>query len=296
MSATSKKIAQWIAAGKDPRSAHWQAGLEEILAALSDHHQAGRLVPVSLPDHESLELYKSCLASADLSPELTALFIPPPLADSIVPPDSADELKRIRPTLPAAKMLVAQPGDDPRILCAEVSTHAEKPGFDIFHAGALLGSFDYENQTDCIQALANALRAHLWKKERWQERDIRHYTRSWFEKVIDLGKSGIAVDPDHSYFHSPTLVRSNRVDVIFDLAGAVLRERFQSQRKAGDETVGGENRPSEAWSEGALLELLNLMRREELVDFERFSIREKEQFNNGFASTVKRLMEEATEQ
>ena len=130
MDQIAKKVQQWIDEKKDPRSAHWQGGLEAMLNVFSPYMEPGKLIPVQPLEKDDFPVFKVALEAVDLSPNLTAAFLPPSIAGSVIPPESAVELQRIEKGKPSYKILIARPGKDPRILCAEISEQAKKPGID----------------------------------------------------------------------------------------------------------------------------------------------------------------------
>ncbi|MGB2928132.1 MAG: hypothetical protein WBB70_04380, partial [Desulfobacterales bacterium] len=225
MDQISQKVKQWIDEKKDSRSAHWQEGLEAILNVFSPYMEPGKLIPVQPLEKDDLPVFKAALEVVDLSPNLTAAFLPPSIAGSITPPESAVELQRIDKGKPSYKVLIARPGKDLRILCAEISEHAKNPGIDILQSGALLGTYNYDTHQDCLTYLTQAIRAHIWERGKWSQDEYKRYTINWFEKILDLGKSTVRVEEDFSFFHSPTLIKSNRIDALFTLISEILLKR-----------------------------------------------------------------------
>ena len=114
-------------------------------------------------------------------------------------------------------------------MCAEISEHAKRPGVDIFQDGRFLGQFDYDTNEICISELAKVVRAHAWGREKWQRNDYISYTLNWFEKTVYLEKADVTVDRNFSFFHSPTLIRTNRVDALFQLLYGVLNKRIREK-------------------------------------------------------------------
>jgi len=303
MGSIPQKVKQWIAEGKDPRSAHWQGGLEEVLNVFAPYLEPGRLIPVQALDEAELSLFLSVMEIVDLSPNLPAAFLPPSVASNLIPPESAEELRHIEKGKPSFKILIARPGNEQRILCAEISEQAQKPGVDIFQSGALLGTYNFENQQDCLAELNKIIRAHIWEKEKWRKEDFLRYTINWFEKMLDLGKKSVCVEADFSFFHSPTLIKSNKIDVIFILIEAVIEKRLNDPentlRKEAlsiaathDKAVG--NLQLDNLMDQAVFELLTAMKDFELVDFEKFSDKETERFNRESAGTVRKLKKYVT--
>jgi hypothetical protein len=295
MDSISEKIDQWIGEGKDIRSAHWQGGLEKIMDLFSPVLEPGKLVPVQGLEKDDMAVFTAAIEAIDLSPGLLAAFLPPPMAGSIKPPESSGELQRIEPGQASHKVLIARPGKELRLICAEVSPHAARPGADIFQSGALLGAYDYQNQEECLKGLTTNVRIHLWEKGPWSRDDHRRYTVNWFEKVLMLGKSTIPVEKSSSFLHSPTLIKSDRIDAIFTLIHNVLHNRLAqtddpdgaviaSIRNIGD--PGLRNDRFKAFAEERVLALLNVIRDGELIEFDTFTNREAEQFKNEFSKTA----------
>ena len=293
------KIKHWIDEGKDPRSAHWQGGLEEILNILSPYMDAGKLIFVQPLGKEDLPVFNTALEVVDLSPNLNAVFLPPSIANKITPPESAPELERIEKGKPSYKILIARPGKDQRIICVEISEQAKKPGIDIFESGALLGTYDFDTQEECMAGLTKTIRAHIWEKGQWSQDDYKRYTINWFEKILALRKGTVCVEENCSFLHSPTLIKSDRVDALFVLIFEIMLKGLsdtdnqfradilsiqQNQNKEARTTLLNE------LAEKHVLELLSLMRDFKIVKFDEFSNKENDQFKNEFARTILRIM------
>jgi hypothetical protein len=298
MDSISKKIKQWIDEKKDPRSAHWQGGLEAILNVFSPYMEAGKLFPVQPLEKDDLPVFEAALEVVDLSPNLTAAFFPPSIAGSITPPESADELQRIDKGKPSYKILIVRPGKDLRILCAEISEHAKKPGIDIFQSGALLGTYNYDTYKDCLTYLTQVIRAHMWERGKWSQDEYKRYTINWFEKILDLGKGTVRVEEDFSFFHSPTLIKSNRIDALFTLVSEILLKRFTDPDGQFQDTISSIQNikdkdvrvtQSNELAERAMVELLNLMKELKIVKFGEFSNTENERFKKEFSRTIQQI-------
>ncbi len=298
MDPISQKVKQWIYEKKDPRSAHWQGGLEALLNVFSPHMEPGKLIPVQPLEKDDVPVFRTALEVVDLSPNLTAAFLPPSIAGLITPPESADELQRIDKGKPSYKILIASPGKDQRILLAEISEHAKKPGIDIFQSGALLGTYNYDTHQDCLAYLPQTIRAHIWEKGKWSQDEYKRYTINWFEKILDLGTGTVRVEEDFSFFHSPTLIKSDRIDALFTLIFEILVKRagnpddqfkdaISSIRNIKDKDVRVVQ--SNELAERAILELLNLMKELEIVKFGEFSNTENERFKKEFSRTIQQI-------
>ena len=295
MDQIEKKVKQWIDEKKDPRSAHWQGGLEAILNVFSPYMEPGKLISVQPLEKEDLPVFKAALEVVDLSPNLTAAFLPPSIAGSITPPESADELRRIDKGKPSFKILIVRPGEDLRILCAEISEHAKNPGIDIFQSGALLGTYNYDTHQDCLTYLTQAIRAHIWERDKWSQDEYKRYTINWFEKILDLGKGTVCVEEDFSFFHSPTLIKSNRIDALFTLISEILLKRVSDPDGQFKDAVSSIQNikdkdlrvtQTNELAERTILELLNLMKESEIVKFDEFSNTENERFKKEFSRTI----------
>ncbi len=292
-----EKASQWIDEKKDPRSARWQAGLENIIELFLPVLEKGRLTPVRPLEEEEISIFNSALERVDLSPGLLAAFLPPSVANLILPPDSVQELIRIDKGNPSYKILILRPGKENRLLCAEISEHAHRLGVDMFQSGAFLGKFDYDTQDICIMELTKVVRAHAWEKYKWQYKDYLAYTLGWFERVASVGKA-VSVDKNHSFFHSPTLVKMNRVDALFLLLYEVLCLRFKKDPKGLSALPGTDKTDTSAearvsacksLAERYLLNLLNLVKDLDLLDFKNFTNAEKHGFDIEFNRTVEKL-------
>jgi len=291
-------VKQWIDEKKDPRSARWQAGLEAVMELFLPVMEKGQLTPACPLEGEDLPIFKAALETIDLSPGLIAAFLPPSKANLILPPDSAEELVRIEKEKPSYKIIIRRPGKNKRILCAEISEYAHRPGVDIFESGAFLGKFDYDTQDVCIRELTKIVRVHAWQKDKWQPGDYLAYTLSWFEKIVYLGTAEVSVDKSHSFFHSPTLVKMNRVDGLFLLLYEVLQQRFKEDPEGLHKLLGvDQNSESQekksftrqALAENYLLDLLNVVKKFDLVDFKNFTNAENHGFTKEFNRTVRKL-------
>jgi hypothetical protein len=298
MDQISQKVKQWIDEKKDPRSAHWQGGLEAILNVFSPYMEPGKLISAQPLEKDEFPVFQAALEAVDLSPNLTAAFLPPSIAGSITPPKSADELLRIDKGKPSYKILIARPGKDLRILCAEISEHAKNPGIDIFESGALLGTYNYDTQQDCLTYLTQAIRVHIWERGKWSQDEYKRYTINWFEKILDLGKGTVPVEENFSFFHSPTLIKSNRIDALFTLIYEILLKRFTDPDGQFKDTISSIQNitdkdlrvdRSNELAERAILELLNLMKELEIVKFEEFSNPENERFKREFSRTIQKI-------
>ena len=298
MDQITSKVTQWIEQeNRDPRSARWQAALEAIMTLFIPRLERGKLTPVSALDEQDIPVYKSALASVDLSPGLWAAFLPPSAAALIhAPADAMEELVRIDNDKPSYKIIIQRPGKESRILCAEISEYAHRPGIDIFHDGAFLGNFDYETHESCFQEMTKSVRIHAWEKDPWSSEDIIAYTVNWFEKVLYLEQADVAVDEKHSFFHSPTLIRMNRVDALFRLLDAVLSLRFQADPEKitaslPEKTGSREDRMSacNSLAESYLMDLLNIVRSLALIDFKQFTAQEEKKFKTEFTRSVRKL-------
>ncbi len=296
-----EKAKKWVEAGRDPRSAHWQAGLESIMNVFAPYLEAGSLTPVQPLEETDLPIFREALAVVDLSPGLTAAFLPPPVADKIFPPESAAELQRIDPAKPSWKIIVLRPGREQRVLCAEISPHAGKPGVDLFQSGALLGTYDFDDQQQCLAELNKIVRAHIWEKDKWSPEGHKRYTVNWFERVMDLPGNDVCVEADFSFFHSPTLIKSNRIDAIFLLIFEVFRKRashpggpLETRIASIREIPDADERANKfnELAEKTVTRLLAVMKENDLVDFESFTAKEDRQYEQEFDRTVRKMVKE----
>ena len=299
MDPIAEKARQWVEGGKDPRSAYWQSGLESVMNIFSPYLELGKLTPVQLLDEKDMPVFHEALKVTDLSPNLQAAFFPPSVANKIAPPESAEEIQRIAPDEPSYKIIVVRPGEEPRILSAELSPRARKPGTEIFQSGALLGTYDFTDREEFLSTLKKILRTHLWEKEKWRPEDYKRYTVNWFERVMDLQDGTVSVETDFSFFHTPTLIKSNRIDALFML----LTETFSKHAENPDENF--EKRLStiraltdtahqadqfRELAEKSVFQLLTVIKDHDLMDFDSFTDKENRQFNQEFDRTVRKLV------
>ncbi|WP_300457527.1 hypothetical protein [Desulfobacula sp.] len=305
MNPMATKAKQWIDEKKDPRSAYWQAGLEAVMDLFAPHLEKGKLTPVRPLEEQDLPVFKAALEKVDLSPGLLAAFLPPVVADAIIPPDSAEELVRVEEGKPSYKIIILRPGKENRIVCVEISEHAHRPGMEIFQSGALLGTFDYPTHDVCISELTKAIRAHIWEKDKWQRKDYLAYTLNWFEKTEYLDKADVSVDENFSFFHRPTLIKTNRVDALFLMIYEVLHHRFQEDAdtlckgltEAGKTADDKKMRDSAIHSvaETSILALLNLVKKFHLIDFTKFTPGENKAFDHEFSRAVRKITSDLDE-
>jgi len=296
MNPVAGKTRQWIDEGRDPRSAHWQAGLETMMNRFSGLLEPGCLVPVHPLEEEDLPIFNEAMERIDLSPDLLAAFLPPGVANTIVPPDAAEELVRIDPAKPSYKLLILRPGEQERILSGEFSPDADRPGLDIFQSGALLGNFDYESREIFLSEVSKTVHTHLWTRENWQEKERMAYTINWFQRCLLLGRQAVIMDRDNSFFHSPTVIKSNRIDALFLLIYKTVTNRLQGRETPQNtaaanspETADTAKESLTALVEDQMLDLLHRVKALEIIDFTTFTNRENQAFKDEFARTLARL-------
>ncbi|WDP89495.1 MAG: hypothetical protein HUN04_07075 [Desulfobacter sp.] len=282
------KINQWIENGKDPRSARWQAAIETVLELFLPGMEKGRLTPVAPLEAADGPIFESALKHLDLSPNIYAAFLPPRVANAILPPEGVEELVRIDKEAPSYKIIILRQGKESRLLCAEISDQAHRPGVDIFQDGAFLGNFDYDSQEICIPELAKAVRAHAWEKEKWQQKDHLAYTVNWFERTAFLNVPDVNLDETRSFFHSPTLVKADKIDALFLLLYETLNRRFAADSHPLENA--GDKEARSAVAETSMLDLLNIIKGLELIDFSAFTNAQTHKFQNEFARTVRKLV------
>lgn len=301
MTQRSQKVRQWIDERKDPRSAHWQGGLEDVLDIFMPGLEPGRMIPACPLNDEEFDMFLSVLEIVDLSPNLYAAFLPPAIANTLMPPESAEELNHIDKGKPSFKLLIARMGKEERLLCAEISEHAHKPGVDIFQDGALLGSYNFENQKDCLAELNKVIRVHIWQKQAWQPDDYMRYTFNWFERVLAVRKKTVSVETDYSFFHSPTLIKGSKMDVIFTLLSGVVESHLKDSENPMNEDIAAilalndeNNRETRLFDyiDNIVFQYLTVMKDCELVDFDGFTDKEMARFNRESAGTVRKLMKQ----
>jgi len=299
MDPIAEKAKQWIEAGKDARSAYWQAGLESVMNVFEPYLKPGKLTPIQPLEEADVPIFREALEVVDVSPNLRAAFLPPAVADKITAPGSAEELQRIDPDKPSYKIIIVRRGEEDRILCAEISAEAKKPGVDLFQAGALLGSYEFTDRGEFFSTLNKILRAHIWEKDRWTQVDYTRYTINWFERVMDLNKADVAVDTEFSFFHSPTLIKSNRIDALFmmihesfsqllDHADEAFERRLADIRELPD--AGEQQRQFHELAQQSLLHYLTLIKDLGLMDFASFTDKESRQFEQEFERTVRKMV------
>ncbi len=287
------RIEKWIEAGRNPGIAHWHGALEAAMASFKQYLQPGRLTPVHALDKSAYPLFEELYAALDLCPDIEAAFIPPGMGGVLTPPAAVDSLRRVHRDNTSVMLLCRRLGHQPRILCAELSPEAWKPGVDLFEEGALLGNYEFESSADCIRELSRLIRTHLWRKEKWKAADYRDYTLNWFTRVVDTGRMDAPVQPDFSYIHSPVLLNVGDVDAIFELIYAMAARQFEETdpwaQAWSDLAADTDEDNRHRFIEGRILGLLNLLRDSQAVDFSTFSAKANEHFKDQFAGTVQKL-------
>ncbi|MCP3953781.1 MAG: hypothetical protein GY697_16415 [Desulfobacterales bacterium] len=287
------RIEKWIEAGRNPGIAHWHGALEATMASFKPHLQPGSLIPVHTLDKSEYALFEELYGALDLCPDIQAAYIPKALGGVLTPPAAVDSLRRVHRDNTSTMLLCRRPGNQPRILCAEISPEAWKPGVDLFEEGALLGNYEYDSSPDCIGELSNLIRTHLWRKEKWTEANYVDYTLNWFTRVVETGRTDVPVQPDFSYIHSPVLLNMGNVDAIFKLIYGLAAKQVQTIDPRGEDkpdlAAAADETSRHRFLEGRILSLLNLLRDSQAVDFNAFTSRENEQFKDGFTGTVQKL-------
>ena len=289
------RVKKWIDDGRNPGVAHWHGALEATMASFAPRLQPGRLVPMHSFGKSGYSVFSEVYASLDLSPVLQAAFIPSGMGGVLHPPAAVDSLRRIHKDNKSTMLLCRRPGEIPRILSAEISKEAWKPGVDLFEEGALLGSYEYDSSEDCIRELPKLIRTHMWHKEKWTTDNYADYTLNWFTRVVDTDGATAPVQPDFSYIHSPALLNLNTVEAIFKLIKAMLARQHHETADILQEK--GETDPFEVaddetrhrFLEGRIIGLLNLLRESRAVYFTGFTPRENERFKDSFSGAVAEL-------
>ena len=301
MDTTNTKIKKWLDAGRDPRTAYWQGGIESVFELFKPYLEPGKLMPVKTLEENELSLFLEVMTAVDLSPGLFAAFLPPAIADKMNPPESAEELQRIEKDTPSVKILIVRPGAEQRILCAELSEFAHNPGADIFQEGAFLGSYHFESQQDGVAQLNKIIRVHLWEKRKWSRDETIRYTVNWFEKMLSLPDQTVHVETDFSFFHSPTLLKSNKIDVIFTLIYETITKRLnteddplQKELTAILTNTEGEQQTVKLhdFLDQVVFEFLSFMKAGRLIQFEDFTNKETQQFNQESTRTIRTLLKQ----
>ncbi len=298
------KAKKWINDGRNPGIAHWHGALEATMASFAPYLQPGRLIPVHSLDKSAYSIFKELYTVLDLCPDTLAAFIPSGMAGVLYPPAAIDSLRRIHKDNKSVMLLCRQPGENTRILSAEISKEAWKPGVDLFEEGALLGSYEFDSSADCIRELPKLVRTHLWRKEKWTVDNLADYTLNWFTRVVETGGTDAPVQPDFSYIHSPVLLNLNTVEAVFKLVNAMAARQHHeaadishAQGKTDAfEAADDENRHH--FLEGRIIGLLNSLRDSKAVDFAAFTPPENERFKDSFSravATLDKLLGEGSE-
>ena len=291
-----------IDAGREPGVVHWQAALESMLTAVSPYLVPGEVVPAAAMSPDVSARFRDMERILDFSPFVCGVFLPPDLADTLSPEGIAHSL--VRTARGSLKLLVTRVGDFNRIMTVEVAPGS--PGIDIFEDGVLLGGYDYESPEACMADLSKVVWIHLKHRGKWTPDDCIRYTDAWFLKSAVCQASDLPVNPNHSYIHSPTLLKLKPVDAVFKLmdttlaklsgdAETVLAWANAAGRGQGRAVTleglarndGDEIRCLEIGLEDRLLSLLSLLHGYRAVDFQAFSDADERAFKALFERTVK---------
>ena len=301
----SRRVLQWVHDGREPVMASWEGALESTLTAMSTYLMAGSVVTVEDLSEADANLFQALHLSLDLSPFVVAVFLPPAVTRSFSSREIPERLQRVAPGSPSAMVLLSRVGDFSRIVAAEISAEAHKPGIDIFEGGGLLGSFDYRTPEACIRGLSRVVWVHLKARESWRSEQIVGYTEGWFgrcaaNRIIDL-----PVNPQYSYIHHPELLQLTLVQAIFRLVRAALfgllddpervirsasREALAVTREA---LVRRQPEALAALREffvNRVVSLLELLSGYRVADFQALSEHEKEDFYTAFDETVEGIL------
>jgi hypothetical protein len=163
----------------------------------------------------------------------------------------------------------------------------------------LLGTYNFENLQDCFEQLNKIIRPHIWKKEKWSPDEYKRYTMNWFEKVMSLHKGTVDVREDFSFFHSPTLIKSNKIDVIFILLSEMIDKRLNDTEDPLPEAVAViqtiDNTDAKKVQlkdliDKVIFEYLTVMKDCALVLFDELTDKEMELFNRESARTILKVV------
>ena len=106
------------------------------------------------------------------------------------------------------------------------------------------------------------------------------------------------MEEDFSFFHSPTLIKSNRIDALFTLIYEILLKRFTDPDGQFKNTISSIQNikdkdvrvtQSSELAERAMVELLNLIKELEIIKFDEFSNTENERFKKEFSRTIEQI-------
>jgi hypothetical protein len=293
-----------IEAGRTPGVVHWQAALASMLTTVSAHLVPGDIIPAASMGDGAAQRFEALQARLDFSPFVCGVFLPPELADTLSPAKIAPPL--VRAEKGSMKILVVRVGDFRRILTAEIAPG--RPGIDIFEDGSLLGSYEYDTPEDCMDDLSKVVWIHLKHQGAWSAEDCIRYTENWFTKSLALQDRDLPVNPNHSYIHSPTLLKLRPVDAVFQLMESTLADitgdaetviawadtAARQEGAAAPVTRGGLVRKNgddlhalERCLEERLLTLLQWLNGFDIVDFKAFVDADQEVFKARFGQAVK---------
>ncbi|MFY9944388.1 MAG: hypothetical protein WAK57_19625 [Desulfobacterales bacterium] len=300
-----RRVLQWVRDGRDPVMASWQGALESTLVTMNAYLMAGHVVTVENLSESDLNLFQALHLTLDISPFVVAVFLPPAITRSFGTGEIPEQVQRTAPGAPSAMLLLSRAGDFGRIVAAELSPEAHKPGIDIFEGGQLLGSFDYGTPGECIRGLSRVIWVHLKTRATWRSEQIVSYTEGWFRRSAANRITDLPVTPQYSYIHHPELLQMDLVQAIFRLVRAALFGLLDDPdrviRSAGREALAVTRealarRQPEAITAlreffvAQLVFLLKLLSGYRVADFQALSEREKEAFYTAFDETVEGVL------
>jgi hypothetical protein len=300
-----RRVLKWVREGREPAMASWEGALESTLAIMSAYLMAGSVVTVENLSEADANLFQALHLTLDLSPFVAAVFLPPAVTRSFGSGEIPERLQRVAPGAPSAMVLLSRVDDFSRIVAAELSAEAHKPGIDIFEGGRLLGSFDYRTPEECIRGLSRVVWVHLKPRETWRSEQIVRYTEGWFRRSAANRIVDMPVNPQYSYIHHPELLQMTLVQAIFRLVRAalfallddpegVIRSASREAQPVTREALA--RRQPEALAAlreffvSQLVFLLKLLSGYRVADFQALSEREKEDFYTAFDETVEGIL------
>ncbi|MEE4357413.1 MAG: hypothetical protein V2I97_13180 [Desulfococcaceae bacterium] len=303
LNALKKKSRARTDAGRDPRTVSWQQNLESLLIKIRKSLIPGEIISTESLDKEKKKIFDKVRISLDLAPFVTAVFLPPAIADGLKPGDNARSFERASDN--SYKILVSRIHDYNRILTAEISAH--NPGIDILDDGSLLGCYNYSSPGECISDLSKIIWIHLKHISTWSHEDYIRYTESWFFRSAVNRMTDLPINVNHSYIHHPVLIGLTPVKAVFRLIQSTMNRlcadpvhvitlandanlyKSNTVEISREGLVRGDSQQQNSlriYVDEKLLSLLKFLKGFDIINFKSFSEAEQREFKRSFPRLV----------
>ena len=283
-----ERIHSWIAMGADPAEARWHAALAAALEAWHDHLIAGRIVTCAQLEPQEARSFDALLVHLDLPPEAVGVFLPPSLSVHFEPPAQGKVLRRA-PGDRSQLLLLGSALRPQCLLVAELAAGPDAaPGVDAYEKGCRIVAAPLE--ADHTAGLSELAWRYMGPTAEPSVSACKRYTEWWFRRGAALGRLDLPLHAQFSYIHHPERLGLDLPEAVFHLTEAVLPEVCDTfQDDAG--TVKGPKPDLHQAVEARLVGLLDLLRREKIVDFGALRGQAEIRFKEGFIQAVARTCE-----